>query len=270
MSANFKIPQAQHRLSIQVNLDGLSFVIEDTQTNTCLHHYYYPYTLPGTDYNDWTKEVESVFLKDDFLQKRFSQCTVSIVTPKHTLVPNNLFQEAHAAAILKELFELDDLDEVNFKELPQIGATCIFAIPAPISAMILKYQRKAVFLAHVIPLFNFLASQKDFSRAMLHYTPSFIHVILMQGDKLLLCNAYAIDRFTSALYYVFFALKQWQMNPHSLNLYISGAYKPMHLKQLTQFFPSITVATAESVVFPTENLNLQFASHFFPTEITCE
>ncbi len=257
-------------MSIQVDLNGLSFVIEDMQTHTCLHSKYYPYTLPGTDYNDWTKDVEALFKKDEWLQKRAEQCTVCVITPKHTLVPSGLFRSTQAAALLKELFVLDDLDEVNYTELPQIGATCIYAIPAPISAMIFKYQRKAVFLAHVIPLFHFLASQKDFSRALLYYTPSFIHLILMQGDKLLLCNAYSIDRFTSALYYVFFALKQWQLNPHSLSLYISGAFKPMHLKQLTQFFPTITVATEAEYVFPSESLNLQFGSHFFPTSALCE
>ena len=113
--------------------------------------------------------------------------------------------------------------------------------------------------AGVIPLLSFIMEQKEYSRALLHYTPTHVHLILMQGERLLLCTI----RQT--------ALKQrciscslpspWQLNPKSLSLYITGALKPLHMKQL-YVLPSVTVATADNHALPTEAMNLQFGPHF--------
>ncbi|MDD2539241.1 MAG: DUF3822 family protein [Bacteroidales bacterium] len=264
MSAISKIPQAHHRLSIHIGVNGLSFVVEDTQTRECLLWRNYSFTFPGNDYNDWAKEVGNVFRQEDYLQKRFSLCNVMIDTHRHTLIPSSLFKPEQAVEVLKQLYDVAYLDEVNYSEISTLEATCIYALPAPVNATVFKYQHKARFYASVIPLLHFIMERKEFSRALLHYAHAHIDLVLMQGEKLLLCNSYAIDRFSTALYFLFFVLKQWQLNPRSLSLYVSGPLKPVHTKQLCTFFPSVTVATSETGLFPTEALNLQYGPHFFP------
>ncbi len=264
MSANSKIPQAQHRLSIHVSMNGLSFVVQDKTTKECIVWEYFPYTIPGNDYNDWAREIDGIFRRTDLLQKQFAHCEVCLDTCKHTLIPSPLFRPEQAVQVLKQLFSIADLDEINHMDIPSAGATCIYALPGPVSTTIVKRQRNARFYASILPLYEFLRTQKDYSRALLCYGETQIHLILMQGDKLLLCNSYAVDRFSTSLYFLFFALKQWQLNPHSLSLYITGPFKPTHLRQLCSFFSSVTVAANNEFLFPTESVNLQFAPHLFP------
>ncbi|MFY9116615.1 MAG: DUF3822 family protein [Bacteroidales bacterium] len=263
MSAHIKIPQAHHRLSIHIGVNGLSFVLEDTENNDCLLCRNHSYAFPANDYNEWAKEVGNVIKQEELLQKRFSRCSVMIDTHRYTLIPTKLFTPEKAVEVLNQLFNVAYLDEVNYTTVQPLEASFIYALPAPVNAMVVKHQHKAKFYAGVIPLLSFIMEQKEYSRALLHYTPTHVHLILMQGERLLLCNAYAIDRFKTALYFLFFALKQWQLNPKSLSLYITGALKPLHMKQLCTFFPSVTVATADNHALPTEAMNLQFGPHFF-------
>lgn len=264
MSANIKIPQTHHRLSIHIGVNGLSFIVEDTQTKDCLLWRNQTYTFPGNDYNEWAKEVGYVFKQEELLQKRFACCDVMIDTHKHTLIPTSIFKAEQAIEVLKQLFDVAYLDEINYSSVNALQATCIYALPAPVNAMVFKYQHKAKFYASVIPLMYFIMGRSEFSRALLHYAHAHVDLILMQGEKLLLCNSYAIDRFSTAMYFLCFALKQWQLNPRSLSLYVSGSLKPTHIKQLCAFFPSVTVATSAIGLFATESLNLQYGPHFFP------
>ena len=264
MSANSKIQQTHHRLSIHIGVNGLSFVIQDTHSQECLLWQNHTYSFPGNDYNEWAKEVGNVFRQEDILQKRFNHCDVMIDTHKHTLIPSSIFEAEQAIEVLRQLFEVAYLDEVNYSGLVSQEATCIYALPAPVNAMVFKYQHKARFYASVMPLLHFIIGQKEYSRALMHYTHSHVDLVLMQGERLLLCNSYAIDRFSTALYFLLFALKQWQLNPGSLNLYISGPFKPTHTKQLCNYFPSVTVATSPTGLFPSEALSLQYGPHFFP------
>lgn len=264
MSANIKIPQTHHRLSIHIGVNGLSYVVEDSQTNDCLLWNNHTYSFPGNDYNEWAKEVGHVFKQEEILQKRFVRCDVMIDTHRHTLIPTSIFKAEQAIEVLNQLFDVAYLDEVNYSAIDAIQATCIYALPAPVNATVFKHQHKARFYASVIPLLHFTMAHKEFSRALLHYADSHIDLVLMQGERLLLCNSYAVDRFSTAMYFLCFALKQWQLNPRSLSLYISGPFKPAHIRQLCTFFPSVTVATSATDLFPTEILNLQYGPHFFP------
>lgn len=264
MSASENIPQTGKRLSIQVDLNGLSFAIIDTQTNSCLDWRSLSYTIPHGDMNEWAKEVDRIFTQELVLSKSYDSCSVYLNTTKYTLIPTSLFLPEQAHVVLNQLFPLDDLEEVNHLSLPAFMATGLFAGPGPLSATIIKHQRNARFFATFVPLLYYLKAQPHFSKGLIHYSPTHIHLILMQGERLLLCNAYAIDKFTTGLYFLFNALNQWQMNPHSLSLYLSGPFKTAHLKQLTTYFPSLTVATASDFLFPTEALNLQFAPLLFP------
>jgi len=264
MSATSKIPQAHHRLSIHIGVNGLSFVVEDTQKHECLLWRNHSYPFPVGDYNEWAKEVGHVFHQEEFLQKRFSQCHVMIDTYKHTLIPSSLFQPDQSLEVLNQLFQTADLDEVNYSSVDTLDATCIYALPAPVSAAVFKHQHKAGFYASVIPLLRYIMGRSEYSRALMHFTPSHVDLVLIQGERLLLCNSYDVDRFSTALYFLFLALKQWQLNPRSLSLYISGLFKPSHIKQLCSFFPSVTVATSKEYLFSTEALSLLYGPHFFP------
>lgn len=264
MSAHIKIPQAHHRLSIHIGVNGLSFVVEDTQNDDCLLCKSHSYAFPGNDYNEWAKEVGNVIKQEELLQKRFSNCHVVLDTHRHTLIPSSLFKPERAIEILEQLFDVAYLDEINYTTINPLESTCIYALPAPVNAMVAKHQHKAKFYAGIIPLLRYIMEQKEYSRALMCYTPTHADLILMQGERLLLCNSYAVDRFRTALYFLFFALKQWQLNPKSLSLYITGSFTQAHMKQLCTFFPSVTIATNPANPLPTESMNLLYGPHFFP------
>ncbi|NLA15731.1 MAG: DUF3822 family protein [Bacteroidales bacterium] len=264
MSAQIKIPQAHHRLSIHIGVNGLSFVVENTQNNRCVLCRSHSYVFPPNDYNEWAKEVGNVIKREELLQKRFSRCSVMIDTQRHTLIPSSLFKPQRAIEVLEQLFDVAYLDEVNYATINPLEATCIYALPAPVNAMVAKHQHKARFYVTVIPLLRFIMEQREYSRALMRYSSTHADLILMQGERLLLCNSYATDRFKTALYFLFFALKQWQLNPKSLNLYITGSFTPAHMKQLCTFFPSVTVAANPANPLPTESMNLLYGPHFFP------
>jgi hypothetical protein len=58
-----------------------------------------------------------------------------------------------------------------------------------------------------------------------------LHLALGAGDKLLLANSYEAKDFTTALYYIFAVLHDFQINPRMTTLYYKGdlAYENMEL-----------------------------------------
>ena len=255
----------RYRLSIQADLSGFSFAIIDDAARICIQLHYHPF--PDTqDHDDIYTEVVIWCQKHPQLKVLYSSVQCTYCAPSFTLVPESVFSPDKAAAILQSVHTINDLDEVYFHPLPQFGAICIYSIPNSLTAPILKHQSTTHFYSIVIQLIQMAMRLYGHTRALFFYWNQYLYITLMKEQQLLLCNAYHAPEFNTALYFLFFVLHQWQLNPESLRLYISGQITKQHRQVLCQYFPLISILTNETIALSSLEQTLPYSLILHPCE----
>ena len=255
----------RYRLSIQVDLSGFSFAILDDGAALCrqLHHHTFPDTQ---DLNDIYTEVVTWYRKYPQLKSYYSSVQCIYCAPLFTLVPESTFEPEKAATILQSVHDINDLDEVYFQSIPPFGAICIYSIPHSITSPILKNQSTTCFYSIAIPLIQMAIPLYGHTRAIFFYRSQYLYLTLMKEKQLLLCNSYYAPEFNTALYFLFFVLHQWQLNPESLRLYISGQISKQNRQLLQNYFPLISILSDDTIALTSSELTLQYSTILHPCE----
>lgn len=141
---------------------------------------------------------------------------------KYTLVPASFFTEADADRILSEAVQLSEQDKVIYKELPQFKAVLVYVstdAAAPVIAELLDGAKGIVEHNKII------AATADGS----------LHLVIVTGDKLLLANSYPAPDHVTAEYFIFAAMKRFQINPQVSTVYVKGGAEPEMLDDIVRY-----------------------------------
>ncbi|MCL2727689.1 MAG: DUF3822 family protein [Bacteroidales bacterium] len=254
----------KYRLSIQADLSGFSFAILDDAAATCLQLHHHPFPNTIDDLNDLYTEAVSWRQKYSQLKHFFSSAQCVYCAPYFTLIPESIFVPEKAATILQSIHTIHDLDEVYYHPLPQFEAVCIYSVPNSITAPILKSQSAIRFYSIAIPLIQMTIPLYGHARALFFYQDQYLYLTLMKEKQLLLCNAYHAPEFTTALFFLFFVLHQWQLNPETIRLYIGGQISRENRQLLHNYFPLISILHENSVKLSSLENNLLYSTILHP------
>lgn len=254
---------SQYRLSIQASLNGFSFAILDEAAALCRQLYHYTFST-AQEHEDVYSEMVTLCQKYPQLKYLYSSTQCVYCAPSFTLVPEPLFVPDKAASILQSIHAINDLDEVYFHALRPLGAVCVYAIPNSITAPLIKKQPATRFCSIAVSLIEMAASLLGHTRILLFYQNQHLYLTLMKEQQLLLCNAFHAPEFNTALYYLFFVLHQWQLNPETLRLYISGQISRPHRRLLHNYFPMLSILSSETILLPSLEHALQYNTILHP------
>ena len=254
---------SRYRLSIQACLSGFSFAILDEAAALCRRLHCHTFSNPH-DQDDVYTEMVMWCQRHLDLKYHYASAQCVYCSPSFSLVPESLFSPDKAAAILRSIHTINDLDEIHYHPLPQLGAICVFAIPNSITAPLLKSQPATQFYSIAVPLVQMATPLVGHTRILFFYQEQTLYLTLMRDQQLLLCNAFSAPEFNTALYFLFFVLHQWQLNPDSIRLYISGQITKQHRQILFNYFPLISVLSHEVISLPSLEETLQFSTILYP------
>ena len=253
----------RYRLSIQADLSGFSFAILDDNAAACLQLHHHPFP-DNIDLNDLYSEAVAWRQKYPQLKSFFSSAQCVYCAPFFTLIPESAFVPEKAAAVLQSIHSINDLDEVYYHPLPQFSAICIYTVPSSITAPLLKSQSSIHFYSIAIPLIQMSIPLYGHTRVLFFYRNQHLYLTIMKDNQLLLCNAYHAPDFTTTLYYLFFALHQWQLNPESIRLYIGGQLTKEDRQLLHTYFPLVSILCEDSITFHSLEHNLLHSTILHP------
>lgn len=187
-------------ISIQVSLSGFSF------------------RLSGGEPSPWLGS-ECLFVTPE-LQRRYDSVEVSLLTHKVALVPDSFFVPEEAAAALGEAVALDEGDIVEWVQVPGLGATLVYSLS--IGESLSKVMAQTVLPTSGIPvrvlpemyrLLESLDSIGEYNKIVASWHDGWLHLVIAQGKSLRLANVFRAPDFTTAQYFIFLSLKQFQLNP---------------------------------------------------------
>ena len=127
---------------------------------------------------------------------------------KYTLVPREFFNGD--VQVLSQVVGVSPSETIEYVELPDFEAVLLFVSGDD--------GRKPV----IYDLLCRLGQIDDYNKVLFCVRDSVLHLVIGTGDKLLLANSYEAKDFTTALYFIFAALHDFQINPQMTALYYIG------------------------------------------------
>ncbi len=120
-----------------------------------------------------------------------------------TLVPSAFFDPASEREALAEVASLREGAEVKHIEIPEYDAVLICTAD----------EDSAVFGSEMLRVLKRLKDCPEYNRILCSIRDSRLYLAVAQGEALMLANAFEIQDFTTAEYYIFLAVKSLQLNP---------------------------------------------------------
>lgn len=228
----------RYGISIQANLSGYSFKVTDSQGTVREHG-------EGSD-------IPALF-ESPLITGEYEHYEISFRTHKCMLVPYSFMPERRDdSVVLRDLLggyvALDADDEVRHVDLPEYNASLVYVAPSEDSLASAVVESFASRCGNVIPLPEMYYMLKQVygishhNRVVASYGDSLLTLVISEGEKLLLCNSYKAEDFTTALYYVFFAIRQFQFNPEVTTIYFRNELDEDCQMMLYRYFSGVEVA----------------------------
>ena len=212
-------------LSLQLTLNDVSFCITNNSQGNYLAIVCYTFT-EKVSISGLADFLTQLFLHQDLLKKDFAHVFVSFKNNTATLIPTELFDVSQLTTYLK--FATEDMpDTVNvFDFIKEIDAYNVYSIPQSIEKLIKMNFVTAKFIhnstAFIQGVFNNKYVVGNTDKVLVNINNNELEVIIVKGSKFYLYNSFQFKMKEDFLYYLLFAMKQFNCDPANTELIVMG------------------------------------------------
>jgi hypothetical protein len=248
---NFVLHNSIHyELSILQRMDSFAYMVTDGRQQILALR---EYQLEGENDSARMDEVNAIVAADPQLQAKYRRVRVGLVNPKHTLVPNRLFNPQEKAVYLAQVARMEADAEIFVDDISAISAQNVHYFPEDIA----RFYRERF---PGCRLFNcasaFIAAQRPMSshqsgpQLFLQYWTGCLQVILFHGRDLLFINTFPVHSDKDLAYFALLPLDQFQLSPQETAVHIAGQFlsdAPL-LSQLSRFVGRVNLLEPPAMV----------------------
>lgn len=211
------------RLSVQISLNGLSFLVSDQKGNpewfedNILNH--------STTPEEILMELELFFSEKQLWNKSFSEVFLIYSTEVFSLVPANLFDESRASEYLKFNSKILANDYVASDYIEDHNIRVVYVPLININNLFFdkfgsfNYYHSTTILLNAI----FKDPIPDLPRIYLHLNQNSYECLIFKNGRLELCNSFHYSTPEDFIYYLLFTLEQLNLNPETVPVYLCGS-----------------------------------------------
>lgn len=232
-------------LSIQLGLDGFSFCIRNNEQILAIESYHHALS-----------QLEDVIKNHEWLSKNYASTNVSVVSKKHTLIPEAIYEPNKHADYLQFNHNRSEKAEVVADKLQQIDAHQVYGISVPEKEIISTFFPKANIRHCGSTLIdNLLAENKnpETTKLFVNIQEKHMDVVVINHKGLQLFNSFRHQSAEDFIYYTLFVCEQLNLNPEEIDLCFLGelekqsaifdlTYKYIRNIQLIKRKPSIQLS----------------------------
>jgi hypothetical protein len=257
-----------YHLSIQIGMDLFSYAILDIPRGK--------YTVLKST-NLFLKRPRLLFMKirelvssDELLNLKYKSVEIIYSTEKFTLVPNAFFHQSAAEKFLGFNHESERGFYLDKTHLPNAEAWCIYSIPENLRDFLVLKFPKGVIKHNLYSLVErALRENKNFpERKQVHinFFNSYFEIVVLSGNKLLLCNQFTYSGESDVIYYVLYLYDQLKLSADTTELVFHGLFQqtdPLY-QSFKKYIRKISFA-APNTLFNYSYTFSRLPDHFFTT-----
>jgi len=212
----------EYKLSIQVSLDGFSFFVTHKTERRLLALKSTRVTISSEKF--LARRFAEWANSEEILSKPFSSVTICFITPKFTLVPNELYDKNKESSLVNLLFDAQVNSQIIANAIDELSTTLLFSIPVE-----LKNEFDKVFNNYTLIHTGKVLTQQSLQLISpqekgltLFFSPDNFLLFLHKEGTLILTNSFTYSHPNDVLYYSLTALKQYKIAPKQCKALISG------------------------------------------------
>ncbi|MFN4763952.1 DUF3822 family protein [Gillisia sp. Q332] len=245
------------KLSIQVCLNGLSFLILDCEENQLV---WYKKTTFPKEFNPVKilKEIELVYEKEEFLQNPIEEVMLLFSNDLYSIVPKEYFIEEEASNYLKFNTKILKTDVVAHDFIEAKNLINVYIPYTNITNYFFdkygEYEYK-----HSISVFAeaILSLEKSLPvKVFLNNYKDYYDLVIVRNGKLLLSNSFKYDSPEDFIYYLLFTLEQLKLDPSEIDLILTG-----EISEESPFY-QIVYTYIKNVQFLKPDLKIDFSEEY--------
>lgn len=240
-----------HKLSIQVSLNGLSFCVLDTLSNTVISSERIKFDSELTPYA-LQKEIKQLFNKNKIHETQFSEVVVIHRNNLFCLVPKALFNKDELANYLKYNAKILANDHLEYDEISNFDIVNVYVPFTNINNYIYELFGDFEFMHNgTVLIKNLINSHGNTNQPIcyIHLMEGYMDITVIQNKKLLLYNNYSYTTNEDFIYYLLFTLEQLKLDTETTKLKLFGAIEEdetlyqlcqTYIQDISIFVPSQT------------------------------
>src|SRR5690554_1637677 len=213
------------RLSVQVSLAGLSFLVVNPEAGSIVFFKEIPFENMHTP-EEVLEKVKYAYQTTPQLNTSFETIEVIHHNTLFTLVPNALFDEGKLSDYVKfssklfptDYLDVDGIDTLEMKNVyvPLTNVNNYFF--DKYGAFTFQHSN-TIFINAIITA----ATHNNQPAVYAHFSENCLDVLVTKGKNVLLCNSFSIKTPEDFIYYLLFVAEQLQLNPEEFPLYLTGS-----------------------------------------------
>ena len=141
---------------------------------------------------------------------------------------------------------LDDSDHVGYEMLPGMKSVLVYStstgetLSKVVADTVLHSDGgKARVLPEIWYMLMALDSVPDYNKVIASYADGYLYLVISQGRTLLLCNSFRAQDFVTAEYFIFRAMKKFQLNVEMSSIYFRTPLQPEEEMSLYRYFRTV-------------------------------
>ncbi len=186
-----------YKLSIQLALDGFSFLIYDSEKNRIVKEKEVLYTQKENFY-DWLKVK---LIAEDLLKRKYTSTQILFCSEKQTLVPKELAKENKDKDLFVINFPLEKIEMIVSENIDDV--VILSAINSDFYNLIKDYFPKAKWKTTVLFLLEQEQTQKEWNVKLLLLNNK-LHIMVSNKNKLQFYNSFSFQTKDDLLYYILY------------------------------------------------------------------
>jgi len=210
-------------LSIQANLNGLSFCILDPVRNKyiVLEHYNFK---PNQLFEDYLDELEILLDNHKLLKNSFKEVKLMWLSRKNTLIPDSLFDQSKLKPLLELTHHLDNLDEIHYHPLKYNDSISAFVVPNLVGNLFVKKFSKIKFYNQQIPFINHIIQKHhaEHTKGFVNVQNGFFEFVISKNGQIEFYNNFKIKTAAEMAYFILYALEQNHLDVKNIEIFLSG------------------------------------------------
>ena len=246
----------QYILSIQVSLDGFSFLMFHSGENKIVAFKNIPLKISSE--NLLARRLKEWLESEVLLKKPFESVRVLFFAESFTLVPDEYFEEEYLQNLTSVLFYENACTRTVKNKIDSLNAHLIFPIHAEIIETIHQFFPENLEITHpVAKIIQRPPESKKRNNAVIILSGKYFFMTVIRNNILLLASGFQAIHQNDLVYNVLNAFQQLEIARSETDLYVAGSLKQYaEIEDLLRpYFESIGTLKTEGLISNSELAN---------------